>query len=321
MFIAESKSEKPRDAMKVSETLTQPRPLISVCVCTYKRPIQLNQLLKCLAQQVTNGLFDFSIAVVDNDLCQSALSVVESCAHHLGIPIAYSVEPRQNIALARNACVAMATGVLVAFIDDDEEPSEDWLRQLYEVLVRYGVDGVLGPVLPRFEDDAPQWAVNGSIFKRRAFETGHVVPWTAAGAGNVLIKREVLRDVDGPFRPQFGAGGEDQDFFRRSISLGHVFVWSAEALCHESVPPERTKVVFQLRRALLRGKMSLGGPGGGHYGLLKSLIAIPFYALTLPVCLMMGSHVFVTQLVRAFDHAGKLLAAFGLDVVGDKYIS
>ena len=105
------------------------------------------------------------------------------------------------------------------------------------------------------------------------------------------------------------------------MSLGRVFAWSAEAVCHEPVAPERTKVVFQLRRALLRGKMALGGPGGNWRSILKSAIAVPVYVVALPVCLMMGSHVFVTSLVRCFDHLGKLLATCGVDLVGDKYIS
>jgi hypothetical protein len=99
-----------------------------------------------------------------------------------------------------------------------------------------------------------------------------------------------------------------------------VFVWSAEAVCHEHVPPDRTRLAFQLRRALLRGKVALTGPGGGWRGLLKSAIAVPLYATVLPVCLMLGSHVFVTYLVKSFDHLGKLLAFCGIDLVGDKYI-
>jgi len=215
----------------------------------------------------------------------------------------------------------MATGELVAFVDDDEEPSSDWLRKLYEVLIEYGVDGVLGPVVPSFEEHAPAWAVKGGVFRQPKFETGEVVNWMAAGIGNALIKREVLLELSGPFRPQFGAGGEDRDLLRRAMSRGRVFIWSAEAVCHEPVPPERTRVVFQLRRALLRGKIALRGSGGGWRGILKSAIAVPLYAVALPVCLMMGSHVFVTYLVRTFDHVGKLLASCGIDVVGDRYIS
>jgi succinoglycan biosynthesis protein ExoM len=307
--------------MLVADSVPRSTPLISVCVCTYQRPRQLKQLLQCLDQQSTKGLFNFSIVVMDNDAHQSARSVVELWAEQSSVPIAYGVEPRQNIALARNASVAMAIGGLLAFVDDDEEPSSDWLRRLYEVLIEYGVDGVIGPVVPRFEESAPFWAVNGGVFQRPAFETGEVIHWRAAATNSALVKREVLLELDGPFRPQFGAGGEDQDLFRRAMSRGRVFVWSAEALCHELVPPERTKVTFQLRRALLRGKVALGGPGGSPRGIWKSAMAVPVYAVALPVCLMMGSHVFVTQLVRSFDHLGKLLAACGIDLVGDKYIS
>lgn len=310
-----------RRTLMVTDAVTRPTPLISVCVCTYKRPGHLEQLLRRLDQQATKGLFKFSIVIVDNDARQSARSVVESWAERLSVPIAYGVEPRQNIALARNASVAMATGGLLAFLDDDEEPSSDWLRSLYEVLIEYGVDGVLGPVVPTFEEGAPAWAVKGGVFQRPAFETGEVIHWSAAATNNALVKREVLLELDGPFRPQFGAGGEDRDLFRRAMSRGRVFVWCADALCHEPVPPERTRVAFQLRRALLRGKIAFRGPGGGWRGILKSAIAVPLYAAALPLCLTMGSHVFVTYLVSSFDHLGKLLAAFGIDVVGDKYIS
>lgn len=307
--------------LRVARILKPSTPLISVCICTYQRPTQLKQLLQSLDQQATKGLFNFSIIVVDNDARQSGRSIVESWAGRSSSQITYAVEPRQNIALARNASVAMATGELVAFVDDDEEPSRDWLLRLYEILIEYGVDGVIGPVVPRFEKNAPFWAVNGGVFQRPSFKTGEVIDWRVTATNNALVRREVLLECDGPFRPQFGAGGEDQDLFRRAMSQGRVFVWSADAVCYEPVAPERTKVAFQLRRALLRGKMALGGPGGSRRGIWKSAVAVPLYAVALPICLAVGSHLFITHLVKIFDHLGKLLAACGIDVVGDKYIS
>jgi glycosyltransferase involved in cell wall biosynthesis len=296
-------------------------PLISVCVCTYQRPALLEELLKKLGQQATKGLFRFSLFVVDNDVHESARSTVESWTERANIPVKYVVEPRQNIAIARNASVALATGELIAFIDDDEEPSDDWLYRLYQALFQYRADGVLGPVLPKFEEGAPAWALKGQVFQRPGFKTGTVIHWNITGTGNVLVKREVLQELDGPFNPQFGAGGEDTDMFRRAMERGRIFVWSAEAVCHERVPPERTRVGFQLRRALLRGKTAVRGHRASWRGIMKSAIAVPLYAASLPVCLVMGSHVFVTYLVRGFDHLGKLLASFGIDLVGDKYIT
>jgi succinoglycan biosynthesis protein ExoM len=305
----------------LTDAATLPKPLVSVCVCTYQRPTELKKLLECLERQVTNGLFKLSIVVVDNDARETARNIVESLAERSKIPIAYKVEPRQNIALARNASVAMAMGDLVAFVDDDEEPSSDWLCKLYQTLVEYAADGVLGPVYPKFDEGAPSWAVKGQVFQRPTFETGKIIHWNISGTGNVLVKRDVLLEFDGPFNPHLGVGGEDTDFFRRAMSRGRIFRWSADAVCYERVPPERTQVAFQLRRALLRGKLALRGPGGGWRGILRSAIAVTIYTLVLPVCLMMGSHVFVTYLVKSFDHLGKLLASCGLDLVGDKYIT
>jgi succinoglycan biosynthesis protein ExoM len=307
--------------LPISDGVMQPIPVISICLCTYRRPEQLKELLQCLDRQDPKGLFKTSIVVVDNDACQSARGIVESSAKQLSVPIIYGVEPRQNIALARNASVALATGELVAFIDDDEEPCSDWLSRLYEVFVKYDVDGVLGPVLPKFEQGAPNWALKGQVFQRPSFRTGEVIHWSITGTGNVLVKREVLLESAPPFNPQLGAGGEDTDFFCRAMSRGRAFVWSAEAVCHERVPPERTRVAFQLRRALLRGKTALSGPAGGWRGILKSAVAVLLYAMALPLCLVAGSHVFVTYLVRIFDHLGKLLATFKIDLVGDKYIT
>jgi succinoglycan biosynthesis protein ExoM len=298
----------------------RPRPLISICICTFQRPRQLENLLKCLDQQVTDGLFDLSIIVVDNDAGQSARQVVEATAGLVHTPISYDVEPRQSIALARNASVAMAAGNLVAFIDDDEVPVRDWLKKSFEVLVGHRADGVLGPVVPIFDEKAPAWAVRSEVFRRPLFETGKVMTSTMVGIGNTLVKRELLLELDGPFRAEFGAGGEDRDLFRRAISNGRAFVWSSEAICYEPVPPERARVVYQLRRALLRGRMAVHGSAGTWRGILKSVFAVLVYAIAVPFCLILGSHVFVTYLVRLFDHLGKLLAACGLDLVGDKYI-
>ena len=164
-------------------------PVISVCVCTYKRPQLLKQLLQCLNQQSTGGLFNFSIVVVDNDADQSARSAVEEWAEQTSVPIVYGVEPRQSIALARNATVALGTGDFIAFVDDDEEPAGDWLLKLYEVLAARGVDGVIGQVIPKFAEGAPAWALKSELFQRPAFRTGEIVSWKATATNNALVKR------------------------------------------------------------------------------------------------------------------------------------
>src|SRR6202521_3785569 len=128
---------------------------IAVCICTYKRPDYLKRLLEGLAGQETDGHFNHSIVVVDNDHTESARAVVSSFAASSPIQIKYCVETRQNIALARNKVIENAQGDYVAFIDDDEFPTAYWLKTLYKMCEQNGVDGVLGPVKPHFDVKPP----------------------------------------------------------------------------------------------------------------------------------------------------------------------
>src|SRR5262249_37164323 len=139
-------------------------PHISVCVCTYKRPEMLSRLLTYLSKQQTNDLFTFSVVVADNDSQRSAEGTVERCKLELGLDIKYCMEPRQNIAMARNKVVSSAEGDYLAFIDDDEFPIDTWLLTLLTVCQEYGVDGVLGPVLRHFDETPPRWVEKSSLY-------------------------------------------------------------------------------------------------------------------------------------------------------------
>src|SRR4030042_2253761 len=133
------------------------KPHICVCVCTYKRPLLLNRLLMALERQETDGLFDYSIIIVDNDRSESGRRTVEARAGKSDIAILYYLEPEQNIALARNKAIANSHGDLIAFIDDDEVPASWGLINHYRALALFDTAGVLGPVLPLYSAPPPKW--------------------------------------------------------------------------------------------------------------------------------------------------------------------
>ena len=293
---------------------------IAVCVCTYKRPLLLKRLLHELALQDTSGLFTYSIIVVDNDHLRSAEPVASEFAATSTIPIRYCAEPRQNIALARNKAVQNASGDFVAFIDDDEFPAEHWLLNLFKTCEEYQVDGVLGPVKRHFDEQPPKWIIKGNFYERPTHATGYVIHWLGGRTGNLLVNRQVFGADVCPFRPEFRAG-EDQDFFRRMIEQGRVFIWCNEAVVYEVVPPPRWKRMYMLRKALLRGATAVLHPTLGPRDIAKSLIAVPVYALALPFAALVGQHRFMDLLVRLFDHLGKLLALMGLNPVKEPYVS
>ena len=230
------------------------------------------------------------------------------------------MEPRQNIAFARNKAIATAAGDYVALIDDDELPDERWLLDLYQTIQRLTVDGVLAPVLPRFSQEPPSWVLKGRFFDRPAPATGHILRWTDTRSGNALLHRDVFDRSGDWFDPALGSGGEDRDFFKRKIAQGFVFAWTNEAAVYEWVPPMRWHRGFLLKRALLRGKMALRASDHVLLSVLKSTLAVPVYCLTLPVAALLGHHVVMHCLVRTCDHLGKLLAFLGLSPVEDKYV-
>jgi succinoglycan biosynthesis protein ExoM len=293
---------------------------ISVCICTYKRPAFLARLLKDLKDQETGGLFTYSVVVADNDGTESAKQVVDDFARQTDIQIKYCIQPEQSIALTRNKAVENASGDFVAFIDDDEFPANGWLLHLFKTCEEYRVDGVLGPVKRYFDEAPPEWLVKGNFYERPTHATGYVIHWLGGRTGNLLVKREVFGTDGRPFRPEFRAG-EDQDFFRRTIEQGRVFIWCNEAVAYEVVPPARWKRAYMLRKALLRGATAALHPTVGVRDIGKSIIAVPVYTVALPFAALAGQHRFMRLLVSLFDHLGKLLALVGLNPVTEPYVA
>lgn len=293
---------------------------ISVCLCTFKRPALLKKLLDELGDQDTAGLFTYSIVVVDNDRLQSGEPVVAEFAATSKVSVKYCLEPHQNIAQARNRSLQNASGDYIAFIDDDEFPTKRWLLSMFNVLEKNGVAGVLGPVLPYFGDGAPRWVIKGKFYDRPRHQTGLVLNWGQTRTGNVLLQRQLFAEDTEPFRPQC-VEGSDQDFFKRMMQLGHVFIWCDEGVVYEVVPPSRWKRNFLVRRALYRGIYSIRNHGMPIQLVATSLIAAPAFAVALPVGLVLGQAQFMDYVFKLSYHTGRLLAAMGLHPISRPYVS
>lgn len=277
----------------------------------------MERLLYKLEKQKTDGRFLYSVVVVDNDSHESARSIVQSFQKLSSIDVGYWMEPEQNIALARNKAVENSKGDLIALIDDDEFPGENWLLELFKAQIKFNADGMLGPVLPYYATPPPSWIIKGGFHERPSHKTGMVLSWASTRTGNALLRKDIFQDKKNLFRTEFGSGGEDRDFFRRMIDQGYRFVWCEEAPVFEEVAPERWKRSFMLRRAFLRGKTPYNQNVNAY---LKSIIAIPLYTMLLPFLLIAGQHVFMKFLIKYCDHIGRIMYFFGFNFIKDKYI-
>src|SRR2546422_1199652 len=176
-------------------------------------------------------------------------------------------------------------------------------------------------VKPHFDEAPPKWVVEGKFYERPTYPTGFVIDWEKGRVNNVLLKKRIFAADAQPFRPEFRTG-EDQDFFRRMIEKGHVFIWCNEAVAYEAVPPIRWKRTFMLRRALLQGALTpLVDPTFGALDIAKSVIAVPAYTGALPFALVFGHHRFMIVLVKLFHHIAKLLALLGINPIREPYVT
>lgn len=293
-------------------------PHIAVCICTYQRKHLLARLLAALQAQETEGLFTYSVIIVDNDEHRSAESVAIEWREKMSIDLRYCVEPRQNIALARNTAIRNAPGEFVAFIDDDEYPLNRWLVELLKTSREYEADAVLGPVMPEFEATPPAWIVKGKFFERSNHRTGERLAWNKCRSGNVLLRRRMLLAGETWFRPEFGTGGEDVDFFARMSQRGHSAVWCREAAVRETVPASRCSRKYLLGRALLRGCNSNRRQHDRLANAAKSVAALPCYIVLLPALALAGQHWFMRYLIKTCDHLSRLLAFLGINLISKR---
>jgi succinoglycan biosynthesis protein ExoM len=298
---------------------------VNVCICTYKRPSLLFEVLKALTQLNTDDLFKYSIIVIDNDAQRSGLEVVNKVKNLNYAIIEYFVEPEQNIALARNRAIFESTKDFLAFLDDDEIPSKDWLLNLYKTCESQSADGILGPVVSKFHSNPPAWIIKGEFFDNPKYPTGYIMRhWKETRSSNFFIRRDILDRSGIVFDPSYGiSGGEDTDFFKRLLEKGARFVWCNEAVVYEIIGQERCLCRWLLKRAFRGGSVFSRIYLGHRINIFKrfvlllwAIVGICLFGLFLPVTLLLGRQHRAKCLMKLFGHLGKIMGIFGLKVKG-----
>lgn len=163
---------------------------------------------------------------------------------------------------ARNTGVAVASGEIVAFLDDDAVASSTWLERLVRPFHDTRVVGTGGALRPRWQMGRPRWFppefdwVVGATYRgspTRATRVRNV--WSV----NMALRRAVFDQVGG-FRAGFGKVGarsrpEDTDLCLRASEVdAHAWwVYEPAAFVQHKVPTARRRWRYFLSRCYHEG--------------------------------------------------------------------
>ncbi len=231
-----------------------------VTVPTFRRPDQLRDTLRSVAEQRFKG--PFAVIVMENDaerlegaraaeafLAESNLPGLVVVAHQRGNCHAYNAG--WHVALHMFPALKA-----IAVMDDDEVADPDWLEHLVHAGERYGADIVGAPQIPIFGSKALERWARHPVFMPAYVDSGRVP--ILYSSGNVLIDRAVLETMPQPFLdPLFNfIGGGDSDFYSRARANGVRFAWCAEAPVFETIPDRRTERSWLRARSRREGAIS-----------------------------------------------------------------
>ena len=231
----------------------------TVCIATHRRPLGLERLLNSLTSQ--KGASPFEIVIVDNDQQKSAQKI--ALRFREKIPMTYLVEPVRGIARTRNRAVAISRSPFLAFIDDDEWATPQWLAEAERRQNIAAADVVIGRIEREFDAEVSELVRRCGMFDPTPpLPDGAIVPWNYTKTGNAFVRREALPDKVAPFSTRFDlSGGEDVDLFKRMIESGARVVASQTAVVFEHRPVERANLFWIFRRAMRDVRSSSDGRG------------------------------------------------------------
>jgi len=223
---------------------------IAICIPTLLRLRLLEQCLLANGKVKIPPACQVFMIVVDNDKNGSAQKVCNKARELNGPEIKYVIEPERGLASARNRLLneaAKNNADYIAFIDDDEYPTENWLIRHIEAIAAHQADVSCGPV----EQADPDKQASIGISKksgRKKIQPRYI------STNNVVFNIKLVSIWNLKFDVFYNfIGGEDFDFFLRASAQGAKSIWTPDAHVYETLIESRKSMRYLLFRHFTGG--------------------------------------------------------------------
>lgn len=141
---------------------------LSVAICTYNGAMRLPAVLDQLRKQVGTEKIQWEVLVVDNNSSDRTAEVTSNYIKHWrkDCELRYVFEERQGVSYARSRAVEEAKSrELLAFLDDDNFPAENWVAEAYSFGQEHPQAGAYGGIIhARLDEPPPNYFERVKIF-------------------------------------------------------------------------------------------------------------------------------------------------------------
>ncbi len=171
----------------------------------------------------------WELIIVDNNDGDETWDALQTWQDRL--PLRLTRERRRGVTSSRNTGAALATGGLLAFIDDDCYPSPGLVDAWIGVFADARVDYAAGRIELFDTDDLPITIKTST--EPVWYPPLRVIPPGEIHSASMAIRRQLFFDIGG-FDPDLGPGtpffsGDDTELFQRASVLGLTGRYSPEA--------------------------------------------------------------------------------------------
>jgi glucosyl-dolichyl phosphate glucuronosyltransferase len=195
---------------------------------------------------------DFPIYIVRNRFDQDGSDADRHAQAH-------GSKRRFGAGWARNSAAEIASGDVLAFLDDDASADPDWLQYLLAPYDEMEAIAVGGAPLPRYETDRPSWFppnfdwVFGCAYEGLPSRLGPLAHLIGA---NMSVRSDIFREVGGFHSIDF----DDLDLCMRVAALypHRDLLYEPKAIVHHYVPAERVTWRYFWRRCFFVNREKVG---------------------------------------------------------------